>query len=332
MKAIIAVAAALWMAVPVFSQADTSRSPGINLEQVEYPFAVNYIDLTIQNERLRMAYMDVMPQRPNGKVVVLLHGKNFNGAYWEQTARDLSAAGYRVIVPDQVGFGKSTKPERIQYSFQLLATNTNTLLEQLNIRKIALLGHSMGGMLATRFALMFPEKVEKLILENPIGLEDWKTLVPYRTVEDWYRSELDQNYARIKAYQTASYYGGNWKPEYEKWARMLAGWTKDEQYPRIAWNSALLYDMIFTQPVYYEFGNLQMPVLLIIGQRDRTAIGKDKAPESLKQQLGNYPELGRRAAAKIPRATLEEIPDTGHLPHIESYELFIRPLKEFLAR
>lgn len=45
----------------------------------------------------------------------------------------------------------------------------------------------MGGMLATRFALMFPEMTEKLILLNPIGLEDWKIKVPYQTVDEWYR-------------------------------------------------------------------------------------------------------------------------------------------------
>jgi pimeloyl-ACP methyl ester carboxylesterase len=112
MKRIIAFAAALWITAPVFSQADTTESPGINLERVDYPFQVSYIDLVVQGENLRMAYMDVLPRQPNGKVVVLLHGKNFNGAYWERTASDLSAAGYRVIIPDQVGFGKSSKPRQ----------------------------------------------------------------------------------------------------------------------------------------------------------------------------------------------------------------------------
>lgn len=332
MKYVVTYLFAFIVAVSAAAQTDTSRSLGIHLERYNYPFSVQYIDLTIQGEPLRMAYMDVQPQQPNGKTIVLLHGKNFNGAYWEQTARDLSAAGYRVVIPDQIGFGKSSKPVHLQYSFQLLATNTHTLLERLNIQKIALLGHSMGGMLATRYALMYPEQVEKLILENPIGLEDWKTLVPYRSVEEWYQSELSQTYEKIKAYQVANYYAGKWSPDYEKWARLLAGWTTDKDYPRVAWNSALHYDMIFTQPVCYEFANLQMPVLLLIGQRDRTAIGKDKAPENVKEQLGNYPQLGRLTAAKIPQATLVEIPDIGHLPHIEAYELFIAPLKDFLAQ
>ncbi|SKB39646.1 Pimeloyl-ACP methyl ester carboxylesterase [Parapedobacter luteus] len=305
---------------------------GANLETIEYPFPVSYISLQIQGETLKMAYMDVVPKAPNGETMVLLHGKNFNGAYWEQTAADLAQQGYRVVMPDQIGFGKSSKPIRIQYSFQLLALNTRKLLDNLQIDKAHILGHSMGGMLATRFALMYPERTQSLILENPIGLEDWKTMVPYQTVDDWYKSELEQTYDKIKSYQLAFYYGNQWRPEYDRWVHMLAGWTNDVDYPRIAWNSALLYDMIFTQPVVYEFGDIKVPTLLIIGQRDRTALGKANAPKAVQETLGNYPLLGKKTAEAIPNARLVEIADIGHLPHIEAYARFIEPLKQFLAK
>ncbi len=124
---------------------------------------------------------------------MLLHGKNFNGAYWETTVRELTKSGFRVVLPDQIGFGKSTKPQNFQYSFQQLADNTKALLDTLGIAKTAVLEHSMGGMLATRFALMYPQVTEKLILENPISLEDYKRFVPYLPVDWWYKNELDQN-------------------------------------------------------------------------------------------------------------------------------------------
>src|SRR6187402_2665686 len=145
---------------------------GLRLENVQYPFPVKEISLKIQGQDLKMAYMDLQPKSTNGKTVLLLHGKNFMAAYWERTANDLAAAGFRVIMPDQIGFGKSSKPTNIQYTFQLLAQNTKAILDELKITKTSVLGHSMGGMLATRFTLMYPENVEKLILENPIGLED----------------------------------------------------------------------------------------------------------------------------------------------------------------
>ncbi len=305
---------------------------GIRMENIKYPFEVKELPLTIQGQKAVMAYMDLKPQKPNGKTVLLLHGKNFSGMYWEQTAKDLAADGYRVIMPDQIGFGKSSKPGNIQYTFQLLAQNTKKVLEACGVQKACVLGHSMGGMLAVRFALMYPEITEKLILENPIGLEDWKTVVPYQSVDDWYQAELKQDYQKMKDYQLKSYYDNKWKPEYDKWLEPFAGWTKNKDYPIIAKASALTYDMIFTQPVVYELGNLSMPVLLIIGQRDRTALGKAKAPKDVQETLGNYPALGKAAAAKIKNATLAEIDDTGHLPHIEAYDKFIKPLKDFLSR
>jgi len=305
---------------------------GLMLENIKYPFPVSEINLKVQGQDLKMAYMDVKPAKPNGKTVVLMHGKNFSAAYWEQTTTDLAKEGYRVIMPDQIGFGKSSKPTSIQYTFQLLAQNTKAVLDELKITKINLLGHSMGGMLATRFALMYPETVEKLILSNPIGLEDWKTVVPYQSVDDWYASELKQDYQKMKDYQLKFYYDNKWKPEYDRWLNINAGWTLNKEYPVIAKNAALTYDMIFTQPVVYEFQNLKMPVLLIIGQRDRTALGKGKAPKDVQETLGNYPVLGRETAKKIKNSTLVEIDNVGHLPHIEAYPKFIVPLKEFLKK
>jgi pimeloyl-ACP methyl ester carboxylesterase len=323
----------LWpLAFVLNAQPGSLRKLDINLENYQYPYPVHYIRLNIQQQPLLLAYMDVLPVNPNGKLVLLLHGKNFNGAYWEQTAKVLSSNGYRVIIPDQVGFGKSSKPKHLQYTSQLLAQNTRAILDTLKISKAAVLGHSMGGMVATRFALMFPERTEKLILSNPIGLEDWKTKVPYAPVDKQYAKELKQDYDSMKKYQVSNYYHDTWKPEYNKWLNLLAGWTLNEDYPVIAWNAALTSDMIFTQPVCYEFKNIQSPTLLIIGQADRTAIGKEAAPAGVKETLGNYPALGRLTQRKIKNSVLVELPGVGHLPHIESFDAFIRPVLAFLDK
>lgn len=308
------------------------KALGLQLEEFPYPYPVQYLKLDIQKQALQMAYMDVKPQQWNGKTVLLLHGKNFSGAYWDSTANALTEQGYRVIMPDQIGFGKSSKPTTLQYSFQLLARNTKALLDTLKVDKVSVLGHSMGGMLATRFALMYPERVEKLILENPIGLEDYKVKVPYQTVDQVYQNELKQDYAKIKNYQLENYYAGQWKPAYDKWVNMLAGWTKNPDYPVIAWNAALTSDMIMTQPVVYEFSNITVPTLLIIGQRDRTALGKPLVSEEVRQTMGNYPALGKSTARKIKGSHLVELIGVGHLPHIERFELFINPLLQFLQQ
>lgn len=315
-----------------FSQEQKIKQLDINLTNYEYPYPVQFLELNNQGQSLKMAYMDIKPNNYTNKNIVLLHGKNFNGAYWETTIKALTKEGFRVIVPDQIGFGKSLKPENFQYTFQQFAENTKKLLEHLKIEKTTILGHSMGGMLATRFTLMYPEMAEKLVLENPIGLEDWKLAVPYKTIDWWYESELKQNYEAIKKYQMENYYNGKWNADYQKWAELAAGWTTALDYNKVAWNSALMYDMIFTQPVLYEFKNIKSPTLLIIGTRDKTAIGKQWASEEVKKTLGNYAELGKKTQKAIPNSKLVEILNTGHLPHIESFDQFIKPLIVFLKQ
>ncbi|MGO4911741.1 alpha/beta fold hydrolase [Leeuwenhoekiella sp. W20_SRS_FM14] len=314
----------------VFAQESQLQLLDLQLNNYEYPYEVSSITISIQNQELEMAYMDVKPKNYNGKNIMLLHGKNFNGAYWKTTIDALTAEGYRVVVPDQIGFGKSSKPDHFHYTFQQLALNTKAVLDAIGISNTAVLGHSMGGMLATRFALMFPEITEKLILENPIGLEDWKLKVPYKPVEWWYENELKKDYKAIKKYQLESYYDGNWDPAYDEWVNLLAGWTLNSDYKTIAWNAALTYDMIFTQPVVYEFSELKVPTLLIIGTRDRTALGKPLVSENIRKTMGLYDKLGKDTQQKIPNSTLVEIENTGHLPHIERFEKFIVPLKSFL--
>lgn len=304
----------------------------IELSNYKYPFPVKTLDLNIQEQDLKMAYMDVVPENYNGKNVVLFHGKNFNGSYWATTIEALTNEGFRVIVPDQIGFGKSSKPRSFHYTFQQLALNTKTLLDAIKVEKTSIVGHSMGGMLATRFALMYPDIVDKFILENPIGLEDWKLKVPYKPVEWWYENELKKSYESIKKYQLLNYYDNKWKPEYDRWVNLLAGWILNSDYKTIAWNNALTYDMIFTQPVVYEFKNITAPTLLIIGTRDRTALGKPLVTKDVRKTMGLYNELGKKTQKIIPNSELVEIENIGHIPHIEKFESFIKQLIRFLEK
>ena len=321
------VIAALAIAFTPMAASATQPAYGPELQGFTYPWPVSHYRFTSQGDTLDMAYMDVKPAHPNGRTAVLLHGKNFCSATWQATITVLTGAGYRVIAPDQIGFCKSTKPAHYQYSFQQLAGNTQALLASLGIDKVTLIGHSTGGMLAIRYALMYPNDVNQLVLVDPIGLEDWKAKgVPWPSVDTWYQQELHTSADRIRTYERATYYAGTWKPEYEKWVDMLAGLNNGPGHAIVAWNSALLYDMIYTQPVFYELGNLTMPVLLMIGDKDTTAIGKNFAPPSVRPALGNYPALGKAAAARIPHATLVEFPDLGHAPQIQDPDAFHKAL------
>jgi pimeloyl-ACP methyl ester carboxylesterase len=311
--------------------ADDEPAYGPQLQGFEYPWPVSRFTFTSQGEALDMAYMDVKPATPNGGAVVLLHGKNFCAATWQDTITVLSKTGYRVIAPDQIGFCKSTKPAHYQYSFQQLAGNTHALLASLGISRATIVGHSTGGMLGIRYALMYPDDVEQLVLVDPIGLEDWKAKgVPWQSVDGWYRQDLKTTADSIRNYERATYYAGTWSPSYERWVQMLAGLYRGPGRDIVAWNSALLYDMIYTQPVFYEFELVKPPVLLMIGDKDTTAIGKNLAPPDIRATLGNYPVLGKQAAARFPRAQLVEFAALGHAPQIQAPDAFHKALLDGL--
>jgi pimeloyl-ACP methyl ester carboxylesterase len=325
---LLALSAAL-LANPA-SAADTY---GPRLEGFDYPAPVYTFALDSQRQSLEMAYLDVPPSgTPNGHTAVLLHGKNFCAATWRDAIDALSHAGYRVIAPDQIGFCKSSKPTGYQYSLAQLAANTHALLQHLGIERAHVVGHSMGGMLAIRYALLFPQAVERLALVDPIGLEDWKAEgVPWRSVDAWYAGELKTDFSSIQRYQREVYYGGDWKPEYEHWARMQAGMYAGPGKQAVAWSQALTSDMVFNQPVVYELPKLAVPTTLFIGLKDRTAIGRDAAPPDVRARIGNYPLLGRRAAAAIPGATLVEFADLGHSPQVQDPARFNAALLKALA-
>lgn len=305
---------------------------GARLEGFDYPHPVRTFAIASQAQSLEMAYLDVAPAAPNGRTVVLLHGKNFCAATWESAITALTEAGYRVIAPDQIGFCKSAKPQRYQYSFDQLAANTHALLADLGIRRAVVVGHSMGGMLATRYALQYPQATQQLVLVNPIGLEDWKADgVPWRSIDAWYARELKTSFDTIRDYQRTVYYGGEWKPEYERWVRMLGGMYVGDGRDAVAWSQALTSDMVFNQPVVHEFPRITVPTTLFIGQKDRTAIGKDLASLELAKRLGDYPALGKRAAAAIPGATLVEFDDLGHSPQVEAPARFNAALLDALT-
>lgn len=301
---------------------------GIAMEGFTYPSAVKLLPVHVEGQDLRMAYMDVPPAGPSqGRVALLLHGKNFFGAYWEGTIRALTGAGWRVIVPDQLGFGKSSKPD-LHYSFELLAQTTHQLLDALGVSRVAVIGHSMGGMLAVRFALMYPESTTQLVLENPIGLEDYRAKVPYQPIETNYRNTLAQTEESLRKFIGG--YFVRWSDAYEPYVQVPYRWTLSAEYPRYARASALTYEMIYTQPVLQDLPRLAVPTLLVIGQADHTVVGRQLVSKEVLATLGDWPALGRKAAAAIPEARLVELAGVGHVPHLEAPERFAAAVLGFL--
>ena len=301
---------------------------GISLEEYSYPYPVHFLTLENQGQSLRMAYMDIRPTGPDqAEAVVLLHGKNFYGSYWQTTIKALISAGYRVIVPDQIGFGKSSKPD-LCYSFDLLAANTAKLLDHLGVKSAAVVGHSMGGMLAVRFARTYPERTTRLILEDPIGLEDYRFFVPPQSTEQLVNVEMNMTPEKYRAF--IQRYFVKWKPEYETFVETRCRQALSGEFPRFAKVAALTFQMIYQQPVRHEFNLIKSPTLLVVGLADRTTVGRGRVSEDIIKDKGQYAILGKEAAKDIPNCKLVELPNVGHIPHLEAPDAFHQALLGFL--
>src|SRR5712675_2274736 len=258
---LISVALLVLPSVPGHAAEPAQREPcGIGLEGFVYPYPVSLLPLVNDGEQLRMAYMDVAPTQPNGRTVVLLHGRNFPSSYWAPVIRTLGNAGYRVVVPDQIGFGKSSKPAG-ELHFDTLARNTVALLDHLHIAKADIVAHSLGGMLAVRIARAYPDRVSHLVLTAPIGLEDYRQYVPPVPTEkilesedkltpEGYRKQLETNYSlKLPPEEVTPYieqrFNIKGSAEYPRWLRAFV-------------SSAQL---IYREPVVHEIPLITQPTL-----------------------------------------------------------------------
>src|SRR5580658_1532279 len=271
-----AVSLLLCLAGSLFAQSDAPPKapmdvkPGsITYEDIAYPWPVKYLPITLYGQDVRMAYMDVAPAgQPNGRTVVLLHGMNFGGFYFGAPIEALRNAGFRVIVPDQIGFGRSSKPI-IPYNFNDMAANTRKLLQSLGINRAAIVGHSMGGMLAARFSAVYPDIAERTVLYDPIGLTDVRYSQPWPGAEEAYKATMAQNhdqlyqgfYANIHRY----FPPGTWEPEYEQYVRILYAPTLSADWPRLAMVRAIYRQITVLDPVVYDWAHIKAKTLVIGG-------------------------------------------------------------------
>lgn len=285
----------------------------INLEDVPYPYPVSYMDFDLYDQAVRMVYMDVAPTSPaNGETVLLLHGMNWYSEYWGETIRRLGAQGYRVIAPDQIGFGRSSKP-LIPYSLHDHVTNTKAILDSLDIEKAVVLGHSMGGAIATRFAFSFPAITSHLVLVNPIALTDSRLSREWSQFESYAPENDGRDYEAVR--RNIERYFVTWDDAYERYIDINYGWTLSAEWPRLATVRALNSQWLYQDPTVYDRPHIQAKTLFLAGA--------DDGP--------NFPQQAAQTVADIPNAQLILIENAGHIPFFEKPEEFYPPLLEFIA-
>jgi pimeloyl-ACP methyl ester carboxylesterase len=309
---------------PAAPPTPTDVKPGsINCEDVAYPYPVSYLPITLYGQDLRMAYMDVAPSGPaNGHTVVLFHGNNFAGFYFGSAIDVIRKEGFRVIVPDQIGYGRSSKPI-IPYNFHDWARNTQLLLKNLRIEKAMIVGHSMGGMLAARFATQYPAMTERLVLYNPIGLVDPRFDRPWENVDDGYKRNLAATYQTTRAaiMRYVAHNPAAWTPEFEQYTRIRYAWTLSADWPRLAMVQALISAVQYHDQVIDDWAHIKATTLVFGG-----------ADDMLPGSSAIFSERMKYIADTIPdhRARLLLIPGLGHVAHMEAPDKVFPPLVAFL--
>ena len=315
--------ALLSSAVAAGAQEEPPASPppeweatAIDYSNVPYPHPVKYLNVRLMGEDHRMAYMDVAPQgEPNGRTVVLFHGMNFFAAAFEPTIAALTEAGFRAIAVDRLGYGRSSKPV-IHYNLHMPARHTKALLDELGIERVAVLGHSMGGMVATRFASTYPDVVTHVIMSNQIGLSDTRHGRAWSDPEDGYESVLNGTTYESTLAGHRRYYPNGWRNEYLPWVKVQYGLTLSGDWPRMARVRAAQRQILFEDPVVHEWQYIQTKALVIGGADDRLS--------------SDFPGQARNVAETLANAELVLFPGIGHVPAFEYPERYHAEVVRFL--
>ena len=241
----------------------------------------------------------------SGPVVVLVHGLGSKKEDWLPVIAPLSQK-YRLLVPDQIGFGRSDKP-LIDYSIQTYVDFLNELLRQLNVERASLVGESLGGWIcglyAAEFSLgahMIP--VEKLVLVDAAGLKQDKP------IPDLNPGSL----AGMRALMQAVFYDTSWLSE-DALRKVFT--DKLATHDGYTIRSLLSNPALRSEGMDNQLANIKVPTLVLWGKQDSLL------PIA----------AGERYAAGISGARLASFDKCGHVPAMEKTEEFLSAVNGFLA-
>ncbi len=268
----------------------------------------------IQVNGLNIRYLTAGNDEPP---LVLLHGVGDSAFDWSWVIPTLGTK-HRVIAPDFPGSGDSAKPKR-EYSLEFLTQFLGDFLNTLQIQRAVLLGNSLGGLIALRFALSNPQQVAAMVLVSTMGFSQLANLVLSNLTLPifgefaiaWSKTPLG---AKQRAWSRAALLFAHpskvpaaWLAEQERLA-LLPGFLEANL-------SILRYLLGQRQEVLESLPQLQMPTLVVWGVNDLV--------------LPNY-QADQDAINRLQQAHLALIPDCGHLPQVERPELFTNAVNDFL--
>jgi len=241
----------------------------------------------------------------SGPVVVLVHGLGSRKEDWLPVLEPL-AQKYRLLVPDQIGFGKSEKP-LLDYSVQTYVDFLNEFLRQLKVEKASLVGESLGGWISALYAVELGDgahltPVDKLVLVDAAGLKQ-DAAIPNLN---------PSSLAAMRGVMEAVFYDTSWLNE-DALRKIFT--DKLSVHDGYTVRSFLGNPMIAMERVDDRLGKIKTPTLVVWGKQDKLI------PVA----------MGERYAAGIAGAKLVSFDKCGHVPGTEKTEEFLAAVTAFLG-
>jgi len=288
-----------------------TSEPPLEFSQINYGYKVKFT-----NSSPKMAYIE----QGNGEILLLVHGLASNAGFWRYNIPELSKY-FRVIAVDLPGYGKSEKGD-YSYNMTFFANSIKNLLDELKIQKVNFVGHSMGGQIGIQFDLMYPERIDKLILVSPAGIEkfdegegEWlKSAVTIKSVkstnEEGVRRNLSNNFY-------------NWNDKLEWMVEERVRLAKSTEFNYFARAVSRSVAGMIDEPTYDKLSLIKSPTLIIYGKEDGLIPNPYLHP-------GFPSDVFRIAQKNIKDCQLREIEDCGHMVMMEKPDEFNSIVKDFL--
>lgn len=279
-----------------------------------YPLPIRTLTLA---EGLEIAYSDT----GEGFPLLLIHGLGSYIPAWSKNIPVLSTR-YRCLALDLPGFGKSTKT-KFMPGMQFYAGIICEFLDRLQLPECYLLGHSMGGQVAMHTALLYPDRIEKLVLAAPAGLETF-TPAEARQLAGWFEQEkvLNAGPEIIEQNMKANFY------RFPEDAKIIVSdrvsYRECSDYNAFCRTISASVSAMLEEPVFDQLPLLQMPILVLFGRQDAYI------PSRLLHPGLEIEKMVKEAVERIPAGNYQMIEQCGHFIQWEQADAFNRQLLKFL--
>ncbi len=286
--------------------------PALEFEEIDYGYAVKKSKGTPT-----IAYVDV---GSGEKTLILVHGLASNAGFWREVIPQLEN-NYRLIVVDLPGYGKSQKGD-LPIGMQYYADVVAGLIDELQLKNVSYVGHSMGGQIGITLALTNPDKIENLILAAPAGIEpfdrgagDWLSSVithegVVKTSEENIRRNLSSNFYR-------------WSDRHEWMVEERVRMAKAYDIYDFAHAVDKSVDAMLNEPTTDRLGEIKHRTLIVYGKYDNLIPNPYLNP-------GRTVDVMQMGHNRIPNSTLVEIDKCGHMLILDKPMEFASAIRDFL--